>query len=96
MAEGWAVAGGVGGGADEGELLPSAVLPQEGARRTEEGDRGGPARDPGGDLAHAHDRFPEARREIFRIIEGFYNTRRLHSALGYTSPANVEKLNHAA
>ena len=38
----------------------------------------------------------EARREVFRFIEGFYNTRRLHSALGYTSPANFEKLNHAA
>ena len=38
----------------------------------------------------------EARREVFRFIEGFYNTRRLHSALGYESPANFEKLNHAA
>ena len=31
----------------------------------------------------------------FRFIEGFYNIRRLHSAL-YVSPANYEKLNHAA
>ena len=38
----------------------------------------------------------EARREVFSFIEGFYNTRRLHSALGYQSPANFEKLNHAA
>ncbi len=38
----------------------------------------------------------EARRGVFSFIEGFYNTRRLHSALGYTSPANFEKLNHAA
>ena len=38
----------------------------------------------------------EARREVFGFIEGFYNTRRLHSALGYASPANFEKLNHAA
>ena len=38
----------------------------------------------------------EARREVFSFIEGFYNTRRLHSALGYKSPAIFEKLNHAA
>ena len=38
----------------------------------------------------------EARREVFSFIEGFYNTRRLHSALGYRSPANFETLNHAA
>ena len=44
-------------------------------------------------------RFPtvaEARREVFRFIEGFYNTRRLHSALGYESPANYENNNRAA
>ena len=37
-----------------------------------------------------------ARREVFSFIEGFYNTRRLHSALGYRSPADFENLNHAA
>ena len=29
----------------------------------------------------------EARRDLFAWIEGFYNTHRLHSALGYRSPA---------
>ena len=38
----------------------------------------------------------EARREVFRFIEGFYNTRRLHSALGYESPMDYENHNHAA
>ena len=44
-------------------------------------------------------RFPtpaDARREVFGFIEGFYNTRRIHSALGYKSPTNYERLNHAA
>ena len=38
----------------------------------------------------------EARQKIRSYIEEFYNTRRIHSAIGYESPANFEKLNHAA
>ncbi len=33
----------------------------------------------------------EARRDLFGYIEGFYNSRRLHSALGYISPAEAER-----
>jgi transposase InsO family protein len=33
----------------------------------------------------------EARTEIFYYIEGFYNQRRLHSALDYCSPAEYEQ-----
>lgn len=33
----------------------------------------------------------EARMALFRYIEGWYNPRRLHSALGYESPVNFEK-----
>lgn len=32
--------------------------------------------------------FQDAHTEIFEYIDGYYNTRRKHSALGYTSPAN--------
>lgn len=37
----------------------------------------------------------EARSSIFEYIECFYNRSRLHSTLGYTTPADYEKL-HAA
>jgi len=33
----------------------------------------------------------EARRAIFDYIEGFYNPRRLHSALRYLSPVEYER-----
>jgi putative transposase len=34
----------------------------------------------------------QARSTIFEYIEGWYNTRRLHSTLGYLSPDNYEQL----
>ena len=33
----------------------------------------------------------EARMAVFSYIEGFYNPHRLHSALGYISPAEAER-----
>jgi len=38
----------------------------------------------------------EARTDIVRWIEGFYNQRRMHSALGYRSPAQYEEAVRAA
>ena len=32
----------------------------------------------------------EAQRDIFAFIEGFYNRTRLHSAIGYTAPIEME------
>lgn len=32
----------------------------------------------------------EARRDLFAYIEGYYNRRRIHSALGYTTPEQAE------
>jgi putative transposase len=36
----------------------------------------------------------EARLAVFTWIEGWYNPRRRHSALGYLSPNNFEEKNH--
>jgi transposase InsO family protein len=36
------------------------------------------------------------RRAVFEYIEGWYNTRRLHSTLGYLSPAQYEDAHHNA
>ncbi len=39
----------------------------------------------------------EARMAIFEYIEAFYNRKRIHSYLGYLSPADFEKaMEHAA
>jgi putative transposase len=33
-------------------------------------------------------------RHVFECIEGWYNTRRLHSSLGYLSPVQYEAQHH--
>ena len=38
----------------------------------------------------------EARAAVFDFVEGWYNTRRRHSALGYLSPLEFERLHAAA
>lgn len=38
----------------------------------------------------------EAQRAVFDFIEGWYNLQRRHSALGYRSPAEFERLHEAA
>ena len=35
--------------------------------------------------------YEDAYKEIFDFIEGFYNPKRLHSSIGYLSPAEFEK-----
>ncbi len=35
----------------------------------------------------------EARQEIFKYIELYYNTKRMHSSLGYRSPVEYERMN---
>ncbi|MDT2874434.1 IS3 family transposase, partial [Lactococcus lactis] len=35
----------------------------------------------------------EATQEIFKYIETYYNTKRMHSGLDYNSPKDFEKYN---
>ncbi|WP_409193513.1 integrase core domain-containing protein [Bacillus cereus] len=34
----------------------------------------------------------QARKEIFKYIELYYNTKRIHSSLGYFSPIELKKV----
>ena len=34
----------------------------------------------------------QARRDVFAYIEGYYNRQRLHSALGYKTPEQMERV----
>jgi putative transposase len=42
------------------------------------------------ELADAFASHGQAKRELFEYIEGFYNTQRRHSTIGYVSPAVLE------
>ena len=40
-----------------------------------------------------YDNPEQARQDIFRYIELYYNTKRIHSAIGWLSPTQFESLN---
>jgi len=45
------------------------------------------------ELVHQSD-YPDcdtARRDLFAYIEGYYNRRRIHSALGYITPEQADR-----
>lgn len=45
-------------------------------------------------IQDAHFETPEqARQEVFKYIELYYNTKRMHSALGYLSTTQFEEVN---
>lgn len=43
------------------------------------------------DIPSSYDSYSQARSALFEFIEVWYNRKRLHSALGYQSPAQVEE-----
>lgn len=46
-----------------------------------------------GSIPEDHD---EVRRRLFEYIDGFYNTRRMHSSLGYLAPVEFERKTNQA
>jgi len=40
---------------------------------------------------HPFDTVAKLRRETFEYIEGYYNTKRIHSTLGYLTPVEYEE-----
>ena len=42
------------------------------------------------ELVHHRDDRDTARRDLFAYIEGYYNRRRIHSAIGYITPQQAE------
>ena len=47
------------------------------------------------ELVHQRD-YPDrdaARRDLFAYIEGYYNRRRIHSAIGYITPEQADRQN---
>jgi len=49
-----------------------------------------------GELGEDFETLHEAKRQLFDYIEAFYNRKRLHSAIGYVSPAEFERNARAA
>ena len=41
--------------------------------------------------SHEYKTFEEAKRVIFEFIESWYNRRRIHSAINYRTPEEIEK-----
>jgi transposase InsO family protein len=43
------------------------------------------------ELGESFDSYADAKAELFDYIEAFYNQRRMHSSIGYASPADYER-----
>lgn len=41
---------------------------------------------------HTYQDFREARRAILEYIEGWYNRKRIHSAIGYMTPQQIQQI----
>jgi putative transposase len=48
------------------------------------------------ELGETFDSIRDGKEQAFDYIEGFYNTHRRHSSIGYLAPAEQERRFHAA
>ena len=81
---------------DAGKASCSRSAPSENVGTARSPNRFSPPSNESSSMPRAWPTREGLRRTVFEYIEGWCNTRRLHSTLGYLSPAQCETIHHNA